>query len=126
MSNNQQSSSKFNTLKEWPIYEDVYNQFRVSITNVDKTDYIVIAKFSKITQWIKPNPYGKAEKVVSFNPTRKQIFLRREVFEAILEKGAEILKVLEEIEAVRSISMFTMHNASLNNTCIISNYTMYY
>ena len=120
MSNTSLQASKFNTLKEWTVYEDLHTQFRVSITVVECSDYIVIAKLFKSYEWIKPNPNAKAEKVVSYHRTGKQVFLKPEIFRNILSKGSDILKDLEEIQVLRTIGMFTTHNAS-QNSCI--NYT---
>ena len=118
MSNTSPQSSKFNTLKEWTVYEDLHIQFRVAITVVENSVYIVIAKLFKTCNWIKPNPSAKAEKVASYHHTSKQFFLKPEIFGNILSKRNDILKDLEKIQVLRNIGMFTTHNASLNS-CII-------
>ena len=92
--------------------------FRVSFTVDECSDYIVIAKLFKTCDWIKPNTNLKAEKVVSYHHTGKQVFLKPEIFRNILSKGNDILKDLEVIQVLRTIGMFTTHNAS-QNSCIM-------
>ncbi len=91
MSDNQQAS-KFTIYEDWTLYNECHVQYRVSINNVEANNYIVISKWKGINT--KEN--------VKYLPTSKQVYMKPQVFKNILEKGAEILKGLDEIEESRA------------------------
>ena len=83
-------SSQIDTLRDWTVYEDLPVIFRVSITVIENSIYIVIAKLFERWDLKKPNPSGSEERFASYYRSGKEIFLKSEAFEAILEKAATL------------------------------------